>query len=122
VIIIKARPLGILLIGFFYIIGATTLLFNFTVNSIGIAAQFGLPHFPEQLFRVLLSLITLIMIYGYLNLRKWGYWFMILYTLYFGGVNTLLSIQFHQQPFIGNMTWSIIILLYTFTKRKFFEV
>ncbi|MDF9410027.1 hypothetical protein L7E55_17060 [Pelotomaculum isophthalicicum JI] len=124
-IIIKVRPLGVLLIGYLYMLGAVMLLLSLfdtsIVNSIGIAAQFGLPYFPERLFRVLISFIILIMIYGYVNLRKWGYWFMILYILYFGGVSTLLSMKFNQQPFNGNMIWSILIFLYTFTKRKSFH-
>lgn len=121
----RKRPLGISLIGYFYIFSVFVLIlslffFDLTANEFGIAARFGLPGVPENIMRVLVSITTLIMIYGYMRLQKWGYWFMMLYSLYFAGVSIYMSMHYHQQPFYGNAIWSLIVLIYTFWKSKSF--
>ena len=119
------RPLGITLIGYFYIFGSIILLITLFTNPIeqyGIAVRFGLPNVPENIMKVLVSMFSLIMAYGYLKLEKWGYWFMITYTLYFLVVSINLSQQYNEQPFYGNVIWSIMVLVYTFNKRKYFDM
>ena len=120
----EKRPLGITLIGYFYIFGAIVLIITLFTNPIeeyGIAVIFGLPNVPEGIMRVLVSLFSLIMAYGYLKLEKWGYWVMITYTVYFLVVSIILSQQYNQQPFYGNVIWSIIVLIYTLMKRRYFN-
>lgn len=121
---IEKRPLGITLIGYFYIFGAIVLIVTLLTNATeeyGIAVRFGLPNVPEGIMKVLVSLISLIIAYGYLKLEKWGYWFMITYTIYFLVVSITLSQQYNQQLFYGNVIWSIIVLIYTLVKRKSFN-
>ncbi|MET1248969.1 hypothetical protein ABWW58_09300 [Sporolactobacillus sp. STCC-11] len=78
------------------------------------------PQGKEYPFRVALALATLVMIYGYMKLRKWGFWAMISYSFLFGTISLALTSAHHQQPFIGNMIWSILVLLYTIHTRKAF--
>lgn len=121
------RPLGISLISYFYIFGAIVLLFtavfyNADADSIGISERFGLPNVPERFMRVLVALISLVVVYGYIRLKKWGFWLMIIYSLLFGLISFLLVLNQSQQPFIGNLIWSIIVLAYTiYIKRAFFK-
>ena len=120
----EKRPLGITLIGGFYVFGAVVLiitLFTNGVDKFGIAARVGMPNVPENIMRILISIISLTVSCGYLRLRKWGYWFMISYNLYMFIVSIFLSFQYRQQPFYGNVIWSIIVLVYTFSKRKKFN-
>jgi uncharacterized membrane protein (DUF2068 family) len=120
----EKRPLGITLIGCFYIFGALILvvtLFTNPTEQFGIAVRFGVPEVPENIMRVSVSIISLIMAYGFLNLKKWGYWLMLIYTTYFLIVSISLSSQYHQQLFYGNVIWSITVLIYTLYKRKFFN-
>ncbi|CAH2213894.1 hypothetical protein [Tepidibacter aestuarii] len=121
---VEKRPLGITLIGYFYIFGAVVIaitLFTNAKDQFGIAVRFGVPNFPENIMRVLVSMISLIMAYGYLKLEKWGYWLMLIYTIYFLTVSITLYQQYNQQPFYGNIIWSIIVLIYTLLKRKYFN-
>ncbi|MEK4195992.1 hypothetical protein NYE59_23145 [Paenibacillus sp. FSL L8-0323] len=122
------RPLGVTLISYFYIFGAsvmifTAIFFNAEANEFGIANRFGLPNFPERLFRILLAIASLILIYGYMRLKRWGFWLMIIYSSGFGLISYyLLSLQ-NQQPFIGNFIFSIIVLIYTlFFRKSFFRI
>lgn len=119
----EKRPLGIALIGYFYVFGAFVLIITLFTNAteqFGIAVRFGFPNVPEGIMKALVSIISLIMAYGYLRLEKWGYWLMITYTMYFLVVSITLSQQYKQQLFYGNVIWSIIVLIYTLTKRKYF--
>lgn len=118
------RPLIITLIGYFYIFGSIILIITLFTNAndeFGIAVRFGIPYVPENIMRVLIAIISLILAYGYLKLKKWGYWFMIIYTIYFLVVSVTLSQQYKSQPFYGNVIWSIIVLIYTLMKRKCFK-
>jgi len=117
------RPLGVAFIGYFYIFGAFVLIATLLTNAeveFGIALRFGLSYIPENLMRVVVAIFTLIMAYGYLRLRKWGYWLMIAYTIYFLVVSVSLSQQYKEQLFYGNVIWSVIVLIYTLNKREYF--
>ncbi|MGD7053400.1 hypothetical protein [Sutcliffiella horikoshii] len=121
------RPIGVSLISYFYIFGAMVLLFtavfyNAEANSISIAERFGLTIVPDRLMRLLVALISLGMVYGYIRLKKWGYWIMITYSVLFGIISLLLLSNQPYQPFIGNVIFSIIVLAYTIcVKKEFFK-
>lgn len=118
------RPLAITLIGYFYIFSSIILIITLFTNAndeFGIAVRFGLPNFPENIMRALIAIISLILAYGFLKLKRWGYWFMIIYTSYFLVVSINLSNQYNKQPFYGNVIWSVIVLAYTLMKRKCFK-
>lgn len=117
------RPLGVSLISYFYIFGAIVLLFtavfyDVNANAIGIAERFGLPNVPERLMRVFVALFSLIMVYGYYRLKKWGFWMMITYSIIFGIISSLLIIFQSYQPYIGNLIFSIVVVAYTINMKK----
>jgi len=119
------KPIGISVISYFYIFGAIILLissvfYNASTNSIGIAERFGVSNVSEPFFRVIVASITLMMIFGYFRLKKWGFWFMISYSVLFGSISLYLTIQHSQQPYIGNMIFSFFILFYTISVKKSF--
>lgn len=66
------RPLGVTLISCFYFFGAIILLFiyNPNANKISIAARWGLLNAAEQLMRVGIALLSMIIGYGYMNLKN----------------------------------------------------
>ncbi|WP_458353618.1 hypothetical protein [Peribacillus frigoritolerans] len=119
------RPLGVTLISYFYILGAIFLLlssifYDSNANQIGIATRFGLSTVPEQLIRVLAALTSLIIVFGYLRLKKWGFWMMLVYSLFFLVINFSLSLTYNQQPYTGNIIWSILVISYTIYVNKYF--
>ncbi|MEC0275316.1 hypothetical protein [Peribacillus frigoritolerans] len=119
------RPLGISLISYFYILGAillllTSIFYDPNANQIGIATRFGLSNVPEQLIRVLVALTSLIIVFGYMRLKKWGFWMMLVYTLFILVISFSLSLTHNQQPFTGNMIWSILVISYTIYVNKYF--
>ncbi|SCW87665.1 hypothetical protein SAMN04487970_10992 [Paenibacillus tianmuensis] len=121
----RKRPLGVALIGSFYIFGSVVLwlslfLIDFSSEKYGIAARFGLPNVPEHLARILVGVVSLVMAYGYLRLKRWGYWLMVSYSIYFLTVSGYLFVLYKDQPFLGNVIWSLIVIAYSYSKRSHF--
>ncbi|MGB8002392.1 MAG: hypothetical protein WCF60_20160 [Anaerobacillus sp.] len=119
------RPRGVTLISFFYLFGGLVLLitgifFDAGANTIGVAERFGLPNAPERLVRILVALLSFVMAYGYIRLTRWGFWMMVTYSVVFGFISSLFVSNQSVQPFLGNMIFSLIVLLYTVYVRKFF--
>lgn len=119
------RPLGVSLISYFYIFGSivliiTSIFYDANADEVSMVARFGLSNIPEQIFRVVLALMSLLIVSGYMRLKKWGFWMMIVYSSLFAIISLSLSISHNQQPFIGNMIFSIIVLVYTFYVRRTF--
>lgn len=59
----------------------TAIFYNPDANSIGVNERFGLPIVPERLMRVAVALFSLAMVYGYIRLKKWGFWTIITYLV-----------------------------------------
>ncbi len=116
------RPFGITLIGYFYIFGAIILLLTLGVKQdIGINIRFGVPYLPEIAVKIFVALFSIIMAYGYLNLKKWGYWTMIIYSIIFSIISINQAVIYLSQPFIGNIIFSVIVIFYTFINRRNFH-
>jgi hypothetical protein len=121
------RPFGVAIICFFYIIGAvvliyTSIFYHPNADQFGIAARFGVPTLPEQPVRLIVAVIAFILAFGYFSLKKWGFWSMVCYSVVFGTISLRLAFMYHQQPFVGNVIWSAIVLIYTLIKRRSFQV
>ncbi|SDL05590.1 hypothetical protein [Natronincola ferrireducens] len=117
------RPKGVTFIGYFYIFGAIALLLSLvlgTKQDVPIGLRFGMPHVPENVIVPFIVVLSLVISYGYLTLKKWGYWLMILYSLLFLLISLSLLIEYNTQPFIGNTIWSIFVIIYTSRKKKAF--
>lgn len=121
------RPFGVSIIGYFYILGSIVLLFTAIfyqadVDTIGMSERFGVSVVPERIMRVVVAFFSLLMAYGYMRLKKWGFWLLISYSVLFGFISFILLTNEPQQPFIGNVVFSIIVLIYTiYVKEAFFK-
>ena len=85
-----------------------------------IAERFALPNIPEQLMRAIVALFSLVMVYSYIQLKKWGFWTMVAYLVYFGMISSLLVNNQTHLPYIVNMLPSLAMLAYTIYVRKAF--
>lgn len=120
------RPLGVSIIGYFYIFGAVVLLFTAMfyqadADTISISERFGVSILPERFMRIIVASFSLLMAYGYMRLKKWGFWLFISYSALFGLISSVIATNQPQQPFIGNIVFSVIVLIYTvYVKGAFF--
>ena len=120
------RPMGVSLIGYFYVFGAVVLLFTAIfyqadADAISISERFGVSILPERMMRIVLALFSLLMVYGYMRLKRWGFWLVVSYSVLFGVISSVIATNQPQQPFIGNVVFSVIVLIYTiYVKGAFF--
>ena len=111
------------------VIGDFNILYAFLI----IASFFPTPKFMEQLgfstipiqsisegiFRILEVTSLLIITYGFLRLKKWGYWLMITYELFFL-VASIVSILSHNKQFASYLIPSLLALNITFPSKRYF--
>lgn len=117
----RKRPLGVTLIGCFYIFGAVVLILTLGIKQgIQINIRFGVPSLPETIVRLFVVALSFIMTYGYLKLEKWGYWLMIFYSVAFLIISLNQLSVYNSQPFLGNAIFSLLVIVYTYTKRRYF--
>ncbi|MBS4539571.1 hypothetical protein GOQ27_13940 [Clostridium sp. D2Q-11] len=123
------RPWGVTLIGYFYIFSVLILMITLITNSTestDLAIRFGLPNISENAVKVLVILIYLTMIYGYLKLKKWGYWILMTNSFYLLLRNIIIFQEDSPQLSYSSMIVSIIfystIIIYTLIKREYFYV
>ena len=117
------RPLIITIIGYFYIFGAIVLMISLpTTQEIPFNIRFNVPAIPETVIKITLILFALILSYGYLKLKKWGFWAMTVYSILFACISATQISAYKSQPFIGNLTFSLFVLVVTLLLRhKFIE-
>lgn len=116
------RPFGITCIGYFYILGSIVLFLSLGVKQdVAINIRFGIPYLPETAVRVFLALFFIVMAYGYLKLKNWGYWTVIIYSILFLIISLNQISIYNSQPFIGNAVYSVLVLIYTFIKKNNFR-
>lgn len=118
------RPLGILLIAGFYVFGAIVLLASmFTMPEVvsgQIAERQGLPINIGIGILPLTAILALFMAYGLFSLSSWGFYLTLIYLTYFGSISFLLGGKSGIQPYLGNLLWSMLIIVYLLFKRKAF--
>lgn len=117
-------PIGVLLIAGFYLFGAIVLLISLFTNPVAvsrsIADAHGLTSAADTVIIPIVAVIALLMAYGLLAGARWGYLLTVVYLVIFGGISLFLMGQSMQQPYIGNSTWSVLVLLYLVWKRKYY--
>jgi hypothetical protein len=119
-------PLGVLLIGSFYALGAVALLVFLFINpdpiSRTIAERHGLPASTGEWILPVVAGLGLLIAYGLISLSRWGYVLTIFYLIYFGTVNWFISSISANLLNFGNLVWSFLVIFYLILVRKrFFE-
>ncbi len=99
----------------------TAIFYQADADAISISERFGVSILPERMMRIVLALFSLLMVYGYMKLKRWGFWLIVSYSVLFGVVSSVIATIQPQQPFIGNVVFSVIVLIYTiYVKGAFF--
>lgn len=85
--------------------------FNFSINEP--------PVFVNKILRLLYAIILLIASYGFLKLKKWGFWLMAGYSIFFL-VCVVFSLQSKYPVNFSNIINTIIELIFIFLTKKYF--
>ena len=118
------RPLGMLLIAAFYAFGAIMLLIGMVLNPVEvsrvIAERHGLPPSIGVIIVPVVAALALAIAYGLAIRAVWGFWLTIVYLIYFGSVSFILAGPASTQPYLGNLMWSVVVVIYLLIARKHF--
>jgi hypothetical protein len=118
-------PFCLLLIAVFYTFGAVVLLISLFADPIQtssvIAKVHGLPLSTGNWILPLIAVLGLLIAYGLFTLSQWGYMLTMLYLAYFGIISGSL-LRTHNDPiYLGNLMWSIFVIIYLILVRKRFQ-
>lgn len=124
----EKRPFIITFIGDGCVFSAFLLILslfpNFTerigIYSAPLPTFFKVPFLSEGIMKVLISMILLIISYGYFRLKRWGYWLMVGINVYFL-IGWIISLQqSEQQSFYQNPIAIIMGLIFILPTIKYF--
>jgi hypothetical protein len=119
------RPVLVTFIGDLNIFNIFLLIASFLPKP-KFTEQFGIyfsptPTFLDGIIRILMVISLLIISYGFLKLKRWGYWLMIAYNLFFLIVSMAFLLKQNGQSYNtpGYIT-SLIGLIITFPSKRYF--
>lgn len=118
------RPKEMTLIGSLYIFEAIIVLLALVVGGeegLYIGVREIVSDIPANILIPILTMLKLFIAYGYLKLKNWGYWLMMLYSLVVILMNSYLMLQFGLQLYIWQTMFSVYVLRYTYQKRSVFS-
>lgn len=119
-------PIGLLLIVVFYTFGAVVLLMFLFVDPVQtssvISKVHGLPVPAGNWILPSIAVLGLLIAYGLFTLSRWGYLLTIAYLVYFGSVSVLLLRSHNEAVYLGNLLWSMFVVLYLLLKRRRFQM
>jgi DMSO/TMAO reductase YedYZ heme-binding membrane subunit len=119
----KNRPFIITFIGDISFLGA---LLSIVISLFpSFSERFGISTIPLPLFsagimQVLLPLILLIASYGFLRLKRWGYWTMITYSTFFLLVYIIWCLQNKHLFLSTNFMLTFMELIFILPTKKYF--
>ena len=107
-------------IGGFYIFGGIIVFLSLIFNGSGLNIIFDLPNIPDYIVKLLVSFIYIPLGYLYINRIKNSNWIILALTIIFFCISASLITEFHPQPFIGNLIYSLFVMIATIVRRKEF--
>lgn len=79
-----------------------------------------IPIFSEGVMSILLSIILLMASLGFLRMKKWGYWLIVIYYTFFLVVNIIWFLQNKQPNLSTNFVFMAIELIFIIPTRNYF--
>ncbi len=107
-------------IGGFYIFGGIITLLSLIFNGSQLNIVFDLPNIPDYIVKLLVGVIYIPLGYLYSKRIKTSNWIIFVLAIIFFCVSADLAVQFNTQPFIGNLIYSLFVILATYIRRKEF--
>ena len=108
-------------IGGFYIFGGIIVLLSLIFNGSELNMIFGVPNIPDYIVKILLGIIYRPLGYLYINRIKNSNWIILALAIIFFCISASLTTEFNTQPFIGNLIYSLFVIIATIVRRKEFK-
>ncbi|MFZ5353128.1 MAG: hypothetical protein ACOZCL_10460 [Bacillota bacterium] len=118
----EKRPFLVTLIGDMSILSALLLiltLFPSLTSRLGIELGSSI-IFSNTISKGAISIALLVAAYGYMKLKKWGYWLMISIDILFLAVSIISAIQAVPQSTYTGIITSVVSLMFILPTKEYF--
>ncbi len=107
-------------IGGFYMFGGVIVLLSLIFHGSTLNHVFGLPQVPDYLVKFIVAALYIPMGYFYMKRIKFAYWAILVLAILSFCISADLTTRFDIQPYIGNMIYSLFVIIVSLLKRKEF--
>lgn len=107
-------------IGGFYIFGGIIALLSLLFNGSQLNLVFNLPNIPDYIVKLLLGIIYIPLGYLYIRRIKYSNWIILIFAILTFCVSADLTTKLNAQPYIGNLLYSLFVIIATIIRRKEF--
>ncbi len=107
-------------IGGFYIFGGIIVLLSLIFGGSSLNTVFDVPYIPDIIVKLFVALFFIPSGYLYVKRTRIGYWLILLCSIVFFCVSATLTKELNVQPYIGNMIYSLFVIVITVLRRKEF--
>ena len=107
-------------IGGFYIFGGIIALLSLIFNGSQLNTVFNLPDVPDYIVKLLLRIIYIPIGYLYIKRVNFSSWIILGLAVLTFCISADLTVKLNTQPYIGNLLYSLFVIIATIVKRNEF--
>ena len=107
-------------IGGFYIFGGIIALLSLTFNGSQLNTVFNLPDVPDYIVKLMLGIIYIPIGYLYIKRVNFSSWIILGLAVLTFCISADLTVKLNTQPYIGNLLYSLFVIIATIVKRNEF--
>ena len=107
-------------IGGFYIFGGIIALLSLIFNGSQLNTVFNLPDVPDYIVKLLLGIIYIPIGYLYIKRVNFSSWIILGLAVLTFCISADLTVKLNTQPYIGNLLYSLFVIIATIVKRNEF--
>lgn len=107
-------------IGGFYIFGGIIALLSLIFNGSQLNTVFNLPDVPDYIVKLLLGIIYIPIGYLYIKRVNFSSWIILGLAVLTFCISADLIVKLNTQPYIGNLLYSLFVIIATIVKRNEF--
>ena len=107
-------------IGGFYIFGGIIALLSLIFNGSQLNTVFNLPDGPDYIVKLLLGIIYIPIGYLYIKRVNFSSWIILGLAVLTFCISADLTVKLNTQPYIGNLLYSLFVIIATIVKRNEF--
>lgn len=107
-------------IGGFYIFGGIIALLSLIFNGSQLNTVFNLPDVPDYIVKLMLGIIYIPIGYLYIKKVNFSSWIILGLAVLTFCISADLTVKLNTQPYIGNLLYSLFVIIATIVKRNEF--
>ncbi len=107
-------------IGGFYIFGSIIVLLSLIFGGSAMSTVFDVPYISDTIVKLFVVIFFIPSGFFYVKRTRIGYWLVLLSSIVFFCISATLTTELSAQPYIGNMIYSLFVIVITFLRRKEF--